>query len=195
MHMRLGISINSVIAVAGLSTLALNAGATAQVAPPRCGVSGAQQWLATRPSPLDSATLVLHGKIAVICYSRPSLRGRSLDTLLPDGLAWRTGANEPTTLLLTDALNVGGAALAAGRYVILTVPNRDRWTLVFHTTPDSEPAKMYRSLSAVGQGVGRVEHHDRVAEQFTIGTVSDSTGAAFIFDWGDRRVRVPVRTP
>jgi hypothetical protein len=193
--MRLGMRINSVVLVAGVSTLGSSTGATAQVAPPRCGVSGAQQWLATRPSPLDSATLVLQGKTAMICYSRPSLRGRSRDTLLPDGLAWRTGANEPTTLLLTDALNVGGVALAAGRYVILTVPNRDRWTLVFHTTPDSVPAKMYKSLSVVGQGIGKVEHLDRVVEQFTISTVSDSTGAAFLFDWGDRRVRVPVRTP
>jgi len=49
-----------------------------QTATPACGWQGSQQWLSTRPSPLDSAQVALPGGVAKICYSRPSLRGRSL---------------------------------------------------------------------------------------------------------------------
>jgi hypothetical protein len=50
------------------------------------------------------------------------------------------GANEPTTITLTNRLSIGGALLASGRYVILAVPGIERWTLVFYTAPDTEPA-------------------------------------------------------
>jgi len=71
------------------------------------------------------------------------LRGRTIESLLPLGVAWRTGANEPATITVTHRVNVGGADLPAGRYVILTVPQAEQWILVFNTTPDSEPGKMF----------------------------------------------------
>jgi len=160
----------------------------------RCQAQGSHQWLATRPSPLDSTTLMIGNAIAKICYSRPSLRGRTIESLLPLGVAWRTGANEPATITLTSRLSVGGAALAPGRYVILTVPQDQQWILVFNTTPDTEPGKMFASLKQVGLGSGRVEHVDEPIEQFTIRGVTDSTQSSFILEWGTRRIRIPVRT-
>jgi len=159
-----------------------------------CRVQGSHQWLASRPSPLDSTTLMMGNAIAKICYSRPSLRGRTIENLLPLGVAWRTGANEPATITLTRRLSVGGAALAPGRYVILTVPQAERWILVFNTTPDTEPAKMFKSLKEVGLGTGRVERVSEPIEQFTIRAVTDSIESSFILEWGQRRVRIPVRT-
>jgi hypothetical protein len=177
-------------------TLALLAGRAtptpSQPAPP-CEARGSHQWLATRPSPLDSTMVTVGERVAKICYSRPSARGRSVDSLVPLGVAWRTGANEPTTITVTGgALTVGGAVLAPGRYVILTVPQAEQWILVFHTTPDSEPARMFRTLEQVAQGVGRVERLTDPVEQFTIGA-EPGDSAAFVLAWGHRRVRVPVR--
>ena len=157
-------------------------------------MQGSHQWLATRPSPLDSTTLMIGNTIAKICYSRPSLRGRTIESLLPLRVAWRTGANEPATITLTSRLSVGGAALAPGRYVILTVPQAEQWILVFNTTPDTEPGKMFKSLKEVGLGTGRVEHVSDPIEQFTIRAVMDSIESSFILEWGERRVRIPVRT-
>jgi hypothetical protein len=161
---------------------------------PACGVRGSQQWLSTRPSPLDSATLTLGARVARICYSRPHARGRPVDSLVPPRRAWRTGANEPTTLMLTDSAEVGGAPLGAGRYVLLTVPEAEEWTVVFHTTPETEPAKMFSTLRQVAVGTGRVERLAEPVEQFTIrAAAGDSTEGAFLLEWGERRVRVPVR--
>ena len=170
------------------------AAAASQTPTPACGVRGSQQWLATRPSPLDSATLTIGSAVAKVCYSRPSARGRSVDSLVPQGRAWRTGANEPTTITLTGSLAVGGAVLRPGRYVILTVPRAEQWIVVFHTTAETEPDRMFASLEQVAQGTGRVERLTSPVEQFTIRSVSDSTDAAFLLEWGERRVRVAVRS-
>jgi hypothetical protein len=162
---------------------------------PACEARGSHQWLSTRPSPLDSVTLTTRGAVAKICYSRPSLRGRSVDSLVPPRFAWRMGANEPTLLFLTRALNVGGGSLAAGRYVILAVPGAERWTLVFNTTPDSEPTRMFKNLTQVGTATGRVERVPDKIEQFTIRVQSDVPETAFLLEWGNWRVVVPVRAP
>jgi len=103
------------------------------------------------------------------------------------------GANEPTTIADTNTLNVGGAFLGTGRYVILAVPGLDRWTLAFYTTPDTEPAKMFQNLKQVATGTGDVMRVVEPVEQFTIRTESDSTTLSLLLEWGAWRVRIPVR--
>ena len=179
------------------AVLALAAGSAVSQEPltpaPTCQVRGSRQWLATRPSPLDSVVLTVRGATAKICYSRPSARGRSVDSLVPAGPAWRMGANEPTTITVANRLNVGGAFLGTGRYVILAVPGLDRWTLAFYTTPDTEPAKMFQNLKQVATGTGEVVRGVEPVEQFTIRSESDSTTLSLLLEWGTWRVRFPVR--
>jgi hypothetical protein len=102
------------------------------------------------------------------------------------------GANEPTTITATNRLNIGGALLAAGRYVILAVPGVKRWTLVFYTTPDTEPAKMFRNLKQVATGHGEVEPLVEPVEQFTIRQEGDSATSDLLLEWGTWRVRIPA---
>ncbi len=177
--------------------LALPAGSTVSQEPltptPACHVRGSQQWLATRPSPLDSAVVTVPGTVAKICYSRPSARGRSVDSLVPPGRAWRMGANEPTTITATNRLSIGGALLDAGRYVILAVPGVKQWRLVFYTTPDTEPAKMFRNLKQVATGTGEVEPLVEPVERFTIRQEGDGATVNLLLEWGTWRVRIPVR--
>ncbi len=160
---------------------------------PACHVRGSRQWLATRPSPLDSVVVTVRGATAKICYSRPSARGRSVDSLVPLGPAWRMGANEPTTITVTNMLNVGGEFLGTGRYVILAVPGLNRWTFVFYTTPDTEPAKMFQNLKQVATGTGEVVRMAEPVEQFSIRSESDSNTPNLLLEWGTWRVRVPMR--
>lgn len=172
--------------------LALSRANAQEVAPP-CGMRGAERWQSTRPSPLDSVTIVVQERLVTICYSRPSARGRSVDSLIPFGRAWRTGANEPTTLTLMGKWSVGGAVLDAGRYVLLTVPGPDQWRLVFNTSPETEPTKVFQTLRQVALGTGQVEPLSSPIDQFTIRAVSDREASAFLFEWGTRRIRVAVR--
>ena len=176
-----------------VAVLAFPAASGVHQVPLVCHVRGSQQWLATRPSPLDSIAVTVTGTTAKICYSRPSARGRSVDSLVPPGPAWRLGANEPTTITLTDSLSIGGAGLGAGRYVVLALPGLNRWTLVFYTTPDTEPAKMFHNLHQVATGTGQVEHTADPVDKFTIRSEGDTTKCALLLEWGTWRVRVPVQ--
>lgn len=186
---RVAVSVRS----AALAVMLPYAHAGAQQPAVGCGMPGMHAWQSTRPSPLDSATLTIGNRTAVFCYSRPNARGRSVDSLLPLGRAWRTGANEPTTLTISDRLSVGGAELSPGRYVILTVPQTTEWRVVFSTTAETEPAKMFATLHQVTIGAARVERTAVPVEQFTIRALTDSLDPAFTLDWGTRRVRLPVR--
>jgi hypothetical protein len=158
---------------------------------PACNVRGSQQWLSSRRSFLDSVT----AGVAKICYSRPSARGREVfGGIVPFGKAWRTGANEPTTLQLSTSAEIAGVRLAAGRYVLMTVPGPARWGIAFYRTDATDdPVHMFRSMVLVGQGVAMVEALDEVVDPFRIRVQDGTTGPDFLLEWERLRVRVPVR--
>ncbi len=174
-------------------TVVLPTGISAQEEPAACEWRGSRQWLSTRASPLDSAVLATAGLTVKLCYSRPSARGRAVfDSLAPIGKVWRTGANEPTMLYLSAHATIGGVALKAGRYVLMTVPRQESWTILFFTTTATDPAAIFQTLTDVGQGVGAVERLDRPIEMFTIRAEEYPLSPAILIEWDLIRVRVPV---
>ncbi|GAA4468253.1 DUF2911 domain-containing protein [Nemorincola caseinilytica] len=69
-----------------------------------------------------------------ITYSRPSMRGRKImDDVIPYGKVWRTGANAPTKVKLGEDMEIGGMRLKAGEYSVYTIPDRDKWEVIFST--------------------------------------------------------------
>jgi hypothetical protein len=156
-----------------------------------CNVRGAQKWLSSRRSFLDSAT----AGVAKICYSRPSARGRVVfGGIVPFGKAWRTGANEPTTLQLSASAEIAGVRLAAGRYVLMTIPGPAQWGIAFYRTDATDdPVRMFRSMVLVGQGIATAEALDEAVDPFTIRVQDGTTGPDFLLEWERLRVRVPVR--
>lgn len=157
---------------------------------PACVAQGtAQAPLATRPSPLDSVTFAVRGGTAKVCYSRPSARGRMvMDSLVPYGRTWRTGANEPTTLYLPVPATIGGARLAAGRYYVTTIPTAGDWTIVFNTSEVTDPARILQNLTEIARGTARSERLEAPVEQFTI----RPRGSELLLEWERTRVRVPI---
>ena len=161
-----------------------------------CEARGSREWLATRASPLDSVTMGVGVGYVRICYSRPHARDRAVfDSLAPYGKVWRTGANEPTTLRLTAPAVISGVSLSPGRYVLLTVPQRERWTVLFYTATGSESAAMFNSLVEVGRGSAPAEDIADLVEQFTIRASIDRGDTAFVLEWGQVRARITVRQP
>jgi hypothetical protein len=163
-------------------------------ASPNCKARGSRQWLAQRASPLDSATAVVHGDTAKVCYSRVSARGRTVfGELVPYGRAWRTGANEPTVLHLSCAAEVAGVPLDPGQYILLTVPGLNQWTIAFYRPTSDDPS--YKTMSAVGQGVVSSETLTEPVETLTLRGTQGSVSAELILEWERVRVRIPVRAP
>lgn len=64
-------------------------------------------------------------------YSRPAVKGRNIfGGLVPYGEKWRTGANAPTTFTFGQDVTVGGKAVKAGKYSVITVPARSSWEVM-----------------------------------------------------------------
>ncbi len=93
------------------------------------GLAAAQEG-----QPRGKAEATINGKKVVIDYGRPALKGRTLDALLkdlPEDRIWRAGENQVTILDTQTALNIGGKAIAPGKYSLYVhAPAQGDWSLV-----------------------------------------------------------------
>ena len=168
------------------------------------GSAGAPQAPACQPmadvegraSPYDSVTISVGEGVAKVCYSRPSLRGRTMigGDAVPYGQVWRTGANEPTTIHLTTAASIAGIDVDAGSYSLYTIPREDGdWTLIVNAST-SQWGHESRYPGVQDQDVGRTGVHtegvDPAIEQFTIRPMGDDAG--LVVEWQNTRLHIPI---
>lgn len=85
-----------------------------------------------------------------VTYSRPAVKGRTIwGALVPFDQVWRTGANEATTIKLSDDAKINGETLKAGTYSLHTIPGRENWTLIFNSVADQWGSYSYKKESDV----------------------------------------------
>ena len=66
-----------------------------------------------------------------LSYSRPGVKGRKVfGDLVPYGKVWRTGANSATTIEFANDVTIGSTKVPAGKYGLLTIPDKDDWTII-----------------------------------------------------------------
>jgi hypothetical protein len=63
-------------------------------------------------------------------YSRPQLKGRSLNELAPAGKVWRTGANEAVEITLYKDMKLGETKVKAGTYTLYAIPEKESYTII-----------------------------------------------------------------
>ncbi|MBI2214322.1 MAG: DUF2911 domain-containing protein [Acidobacteria bacterium] len=77
-------------------------------------------------------------------YHRPGVKGRQIwGGLVPYATPWRMGANEATTLTVSDAVKIEGKELAAGKYSFFAIPGNETWTLILNKDPEQWGAYGY----------------------------------------------------
>jgi tetratricopeptide (TPR) repeat protein len=86
--------------------------------------------------PRDSQHSVITQRIGItditINYHRPLVKGRTIwGKVVPYNEVWRTGANENTTITVTDPVSIEGKPLAKGVYALFTIPGENQWTIIF----------------------------------------------------------------
>ncbi|MFZ0773783.1 MAG: DUF2911 domain-containing protein [Candidatus Sulfotelmatobacter sp.] len=65
-------------------------------------------------------------------YHRPLANGRQIwGKVVPYGEVWRAGANENTTVTLTDPVTIEGQPLEKGTYGLHMIPGENQWTVIF----------------------------------------------------------------
>lgn len=153
---------------------------------------------AGRPSPYDSTAVSLGDARALVCYGRPSMRGRTIfGGLVPYDQLWRTGANEPTIIHLPVAATIAGMPVEPGSYSIYTVPGREEWTVIVNRSTSQWGIENRYTAEVQAQEVGRAtvpaEQTTSPVEMFTIRAEPRGGNAAdLVLEWENTRVRVPV---
>jgi hypothetical protein len=177
---------------------ALDAEPRAFVQEPACEPSD-RMALEGRPSPYDSAAVAIGDASVKLCYGRPSARGRTIIGSAehhPFGELWRTGANEPTTLHTTGAIEVAGVALEPGSYSIYTRPGEDTWQVYFSRSVDRWGIPITPEVQAQEVGSAEVprerppEHVETLTFRFENAT---DGGADLVLEWEEFRIVLPVQ--
>lgn len=148
-----------------------------------------------RTSPLDSLSFKVGASDVKVCYSRPSLRGRTMfgSDLVPYGKIWRTGANEPTMIHTTGAITIAGVAVPAGTYSLYTVPGEKEWEIVVnraikqwgHESAYTDEVK----AQEVGRGKVKADAATAPVEKLTF----TWENGALVLAWDKTRVGIPVK--
>lgn len=69
-----------------------------------------------------------------LVYGQPSALGRKIfGELIPFEKVWRTGANSSTKITFDRDVKLAGNKVAAGKYGLYTIPDKDKWTIILST--------------------------------------------------------------
>lgn len=151
---------------------------------------------ADRPSPLGETVLTLGGQEALLCYGRPSARGRTvMGDLVPYGEPWRLGANEATTLHVPFAVRVGGVAVEPGSYSLYAIPGETEWEIVVNRAIERWGIPISDEVRAadVGSVTVPISSLEEPVETFTISWTSRGESAGdLVVEWERTRVLIPV---
>ncbi len=147
-----------------------------------------------RPSPLAITKMKHKNTYLKVTYSQPHKNGREIfGSLVPYGKVWRTGANEATEITLSDTLLIAGDTLAAGTYSIYTIPNKDKWIVIFNEEVGQWGAYNYLEKSdALRIEVPVEKITDVIWEPFTIQFEPHNGTADLLMLWDRTRIKVPI---
>lgn len=129
-------------------------------------------------------------------YSRPYRKGRNVfGELVPYGEVWRTGANEPTLFSTSQNLQINGQPLPAGTYTLWTIPDQDRWTVLFNDQEydwgiNFDGTSPYDPTADIVSVRSTIENVSPLIEQFTVRFTESPL--AMVLEWDDTRVSVPI---
>ncbi|UKJ08107.1 DUF2911 domain-containing protein [Solitalea lacus] len=132
--------------------------------------------------------------IVRIIYSRPQRRGREIFGKLEDyGKVWRTGANECTDVKFYKDIKIGDKEIKAGEYSLFTIPNKDKWTIIFNSVTDKWGAYFYDKAKDVLRLDVPVKTPPTPIEAFTILFKEDNgKGAKMLMGWDNSFIEVPI---
>ena len=153
----------------------------------RDSISGPAGQVSTR----DTVRATIGNAHVWVDYGRPALHGRNVWTngVLGDTL-WRTGANAATQLGTDADIVIGGATIPAGIYSLWT-STTGGYRLVVNRQHGQWGTEYARAQDLVRVPL-RESTLPASVERFTIGLEPQGSEAMLTFDWGTKRLSVPV---
>jgi len=148
------------------------------------------------PSPTQTVKQDFGLSSVELSYSRPGMKGRKIyGDLVPFGKVWRTGANSATTITFGEEVNIGGKKIPAGKYGLLTIPDKNSWTVILTKQLDVTSPAAYKQDMDVVRVEAKPAKLDNTTESFTMqfANVKPSTMDVQIL-WENTIVTLPVAT-
>lgn len=131
-----------------------------------------------------------------LSYSRPGMKGRKIyGDLVPFGKVWRTGANNATTITFGEEVMLGGKKVPAGKYGLLTIPDKNNWTFVLTKQLDVTSPAGYKQEMDVVRVDAKPMKVDNNVETFTMQFANiKPTSVDLQLLWENTAVSLPITT-
>jgi hypothetical protein len=157
-------------------------------------LANAQTLNTPQPSPLQTVKQNFALGSVELSYSRPAKKGRKImGDLVPYGKVWRTGANAATTLTFSEDVTIGGLAVKAGKYGLLTIPDANKWTIIISKDVNVSSPAAYKPENDVVRVQSDVVTTPFTVENFTI-NFANITGSSCNLEmmWENSYVSFPI---
>ncbi|WP_044399325.1 DUF2911 domain-containing protein [Lacinutrix sp. Hel_I_90] len=155
----------------------------------------AQEFSDLDKSPMDVAAFPSSykesNKLVKITYSRPQLKGRTLEKLAPNEKVWRTGANEAAEITFYVDMKMGDQAIPAGTYTFYVIPGEKEWTAIISKDLNVWGSYYYNEANDVARLAVPVKDADESLEAFSIAFEKSEDGVHMYLGWDKTRVAVP----
>jgi hypothetical protein len=131
-----------------------------------------------------------------LSYSRPGMKGRKIfGDLVPFGKVWRTGANNATTITFGDDVMIGATKIPAGKYGLLTIPDKDKWTFIISKQLDVTNPSAYKQDEDVVRVMADPMKLKENIETFTMQFANLKPASCdLLVRWDNTEVALPIST-
>ncbi|HUQ65665.1 MAG TPA: DUF2911 domain-containing protein [Flavitalea sp.] len=146
--------------------------------------------------PEDFPVLKMSGKatgepVARIIYSRPFKDGREIfGNVVKYGTYWRLGANEGTEIEFFRDVSVMGRPVRRGRYIIYTIPYKNKWTIKLNSDLYSWGLSIHSAKDVYSFDIP-VATAENNYEVLTIKFESKDKGAQLMMAWDTVKTYLP----
>ncbi len=133
-------------------------------------------------SPPAKAENTVDGVKITINYHSPKVKERTIwGGLVPYDKVWRTGANNATTIEVSEDVKIGKNKLPKGKYALFTIPKiGDTWTVIINKEADQWGAYNYKESEDLFRFDVTTERTLENSESMKFDVQSDGT---VVFNW------------
>jgi len=130
--------------------------------------------------------------LAKVLYGRPQKNGEQVfGNLVPYDKIWRTGANEATEIKFYKDVKFGDVSVAAGTYVLLTIPGEKEWEIILNSKLDVLGAFQYNPIYDVAKIKIPVSTAETL-ESFSIAFKDSNDIVQMVLGWDSTRIKIPL---
>jgi len=140
-------------------------------------------------------TSMVSKPLVKVIYGRPSKNGEAVfGNKVAYGEIWRTGANEATEVKFYEDITLGGQKIAAGTYVLYTIPGEKEWEIILSSNLDVLGAFQYDPIFDVARVTVKANSAEEL-EAFSIFFREKQDSIQMVLGWDTTRVNIPITLP